>query len=326
MKTIYDACIYPSLSVFVLGILGNILVIVAILKQSSLLKNNYYFFVLQLAFSDLGCLVVNTCGRFYIRFAETPFSPHNYFTYCFVIPIMFFFQISGIYLMLAISVHRYRATVRPLKPAISREKIKAACALGYLFAMISGYGIFTMVFFKRLKIGAYLRALSLHGTFIFIFAPTVFMAVVYCKIGRALRKQNKSMKTARSNLAQQGQESFKILKYVQNRRAFIVCFTTVLCYGIGNLPTALWSIWFIAGKSHLTTRYGSVFGVGEILRVAGSCAVNPLIYGIWDRKLRVFWKFCRKKKRRADKNESVRVLSARFFKKNETLYLEAVYS
>ena len=239
---------------------------------------------------------------------------------------MFFFQISGIYLMLAISVHRYRATVRPLKPAISREKIKAACALGYLFAMISGYGIFTMVFFKRLKIGAYLRALSLHGTFIFIFAPTVFMAVVYCKIGRALRKQNKSMKTARSNLAQQGQESFKILKYVQNRRAFIVCFTTVLCYGIGNLPTALWSIWFIAGKSHLTTRYGSVFGVGEILRVAGSCAVNPLIYGIWDRKLRVFWKFCRKKKRRADKNESVRVLSARFFKKNETLYLEAVYS
>ena len=323
MKAIYDACIYPSLSIFVLGILGNILVVISILKQRRLLENNYYFFVLQLAFSDLGCLVVKTCGRFYIQFVETPFSPHNYVTYCFVIPMMFFFQISGIYLMLAISVHRYRTTVHPLKPAVSRQKIKAACGLGYLFAMISGYGVFTMVFFKRLKIGAYLRALSLHGTFILFFAPTAFMAVVYCKTGRALHKQNKSIKATRSNLAPQGQPSFKILKYVQNQRAFVVCVTTVLCYGIGNFPTAVWSIWFIAGKSHLTTKYGAVFGVGEILRIAASCAANPLIYGILDKKLRTFWKFCRTKTRTT---ASVRVLSARFFYKNETLYLETVLS
>ena len=35
--------------------------------------------------------------------------------------------------------------------------------------------------------------------------------------------------------------------------------------------------------------------LAEVLRVAGSHSVNPLIYGILDKNLLTFWKLCRKK-------------------------------
>jgi hypothetical protein len=53
-KTAYDAYRYSYAVVNVVGILGNILVIISILSQKKLLKNNYYFLVLHLAICDEG--------------------------------------------------------------------------------------------------------------------------------------------------------------------------------------------------------------------------------------------------------------------------------
>ena len=53
-KTAYDAYRYSYAVVNVVGILGNILVIISILRQKKLLKNNYYFLVLHLAICDEG--------------------------------------------------------------------------------------------------------------------------------------------------------------------------------------------------------------------------------------------------------------------------------
>ena len=52
---------YSLTSVVVFGILGNILVIISILRQKKLLMNNYHFVVLHLAICDLGWLVVIIC-------------------------------------------------------------------------------------------------------------------------------------------------------------------------------------------------------------------------------------------------------------------------
>jgi hypothetical protein len=41
-----------------------------------------------------------------------------------------------------ISVLRYRATVHPLKPAISRRKLKVACGLVYIVGFIAGYATY----------------------------------------------------------------------------------------------------------------------------------------------------------------------------------------
>ena len=294
MGTKYDAFTYAKLSIYAAGSLGNTLVIISILRQRRLLKNNYYFLVLQLAICDLVWSVANS-----FETANILFVKGTTMVYCFFYRIPFFFQVAGICLMLIISVLRYRATVHPLKPAMSRRKLKAVCCFCYIIALFAGYGILSVTCLKQMDVEIYWRFIFAYAILFFYFAPTVFMAIVYYKIGRALVKQNKCMKTARSNPATENLSCFNIGKYVRNRRTYFICLTTVLCYAFGNLPISVWLVWFIAGIRHLTTKYISVYQVGLVLRAAGSCTANPLIYGILDKKLLTFWKFCRKKKHRA---------------------------
>jgi hypothetical protein len=48
----------------------------------------------------------------------------------------------------------------------------------------------------------------------------------------------------------------------------------------------------VAEERHLIMEY-----VANVLRVAGSHSVNPVIYGILDKKLLTFWKLCPWRKR-----------------------------
>jgi hypothetical protein len=126
------------------------------------------------------------------------------------------------------------------------------------------------------------------------------MAVVYYKISRELIKQNKHMKSICSNPVRRNApgSSFNILKFIRNRRTFCVCLITVLCYAIGNIPMTVCLILDIAEERHLLMKYVWIEYLAKVLRVAGSHSVNPLIYGILDKKLLTFWKLCRKKKPR----------------------------
>jgi hypothetical protein len=115
------------------------------------------------------------------------------------------------------------------------------------------------------------------------------MAVVYCKIGQALLKQNRYMKRVCSNPVRRSapSSSFKILKFIRNRRTFFVCLITVLCFGIGNIPVSVWYILEIAGKNYFLMENVWTEYLAEVLRVAGSHSVNPLIYGILDKNLSI---------------------------------------
>ena len=120
-----DTYRYSITVVTIFGILGNILVILSILRQKkSVVKNNYYFLVLHLAISDLVVLI------FYLFMITCPIN---------VIGAVF--QLTGVGMMLTISLLRYRAAVHPLKPAISGRKLKVVCALVYLVALIVAVGI-----------------------------------------------------------------------------------------------------------------------------------------------------------------------------------------
>jgi hypothetical protein len=119
------------------------------------------------------------------------------------------------------------------------------------------------------------------------------MGVVYYKIGRELIKQNKYTKSVCSNPVRRSApgSSFNILKFIRNRRAFFVCLITVLCYAIGNIPIIVYRILYIAVEYHLLVKYVWIGYLANVLRVAGSHSVNPLIYGTLDKKLLTFWKF-----------------------------------
>jgi hypothetical protein len=295
-ETAYDAYRYSDAVVLIFGILGNILVIISILRQKQVLKKNYYFLVLHLAICDLGALIFFLFDHVNWYLVEDRLVIYST-KYCAFRCITYFFQAAGPGMMLIISVLRYRATVHPLKPAISRRKLKVVCGLVYLVCLIAGYGVFLPECF--LNDDSYWKFRN-ACTIFFLIVPTIFMAVVYYKIGRALIKQNKHMKSVFPNLRRRSTpvtvSSFNILKFIRNRRTFLICLTTVLCYGVGNISFSVHFILSIAKERHLLMKNVWILYLAGVLRVAGSYSVNPLIYGILDRKLLTFWKLCRRKK------------------------------
>ena len=195
-------------------------------------------------------------------------------------------------MMVVIAVLRYRATVHPFKPAISRKKLKIVCGLGYIVGLI-GYGTFTPFCVRQrnnvtallFKLGVGFRAGSLD------LFPTVFMVVVYYKITRALIKRNKHMKRVCSNAVRS--------KYVRNRRTFLVCLGTVFCFGVGTLLVSVWSILSVVGERSQRMKHDLIFRFGTVLRVAETISLHTLIYGILDRGLFAFWKIYPRRKQEA---------------------------
>jgi hypothetical protein len=209
--------------------------------------------------------------------------------------------------MLIISLLRYRATVHPLKPDVSRRKLKVVCGLVYIVGFISGYATnLPVCFIMQRNDVAIVYDNVFYGYVLscFYFFPTIFMAVVYYNIGRELIKQNKYTKSVCSNPVRRSApgSSFNILKFIRNRRTFFVCLITVLCYAIGNIPITVYRILYIAVEYHLLVKYVWIGYLANVLRVVGSHSVNPFIYGTLDKKLLTFWKFCRKKKQRPQGN------------------------
>jgi hypothetical protein len=184
-------------------------------------------------------------------------------------------------MMLMISVLRYRATVHPLKPDVSRRKLKVVCGLVYIVSFIAGYATFLPFCFMQWNDVAivYEKVFDGYAISCFYFFPTIFMAVVYYKISRTVIKQNKHMKSICSNPVRRSPPgSFNILKFIRNRRIFLVCLITVLCFGIGNIPMIVYLILTIAEEHHLLMKYVWFVYLASVLRVAASYSTEYSIY------------------------------------------------
>ena len=208
--------------VVVFGILGNILIILSILRQkNNMLKKGYYFLVLHLAICDLAVLISRIFYIVDVFWLEEPLSDHSPMISCHIEVIFDVFQLIGVGMMLIISLFRYRAIVHPLKPAISRHKLNVVCGLVYLVGLIVGCGLRLLQCFLMSNIVyvAYRKFYLAFWIFFVYFVPTIFMAVVYYKISRSLVKQNKYIKRVGSNaIRRRGPDSFfNILKYIRNR-------------------------------------------------------------------------------------------------------------
>ena len=302
MRRIEDNAFTSSITVvIVFGIFGNILVILSILRQKkNMLKNNYYFLVLHLAICDPAALVIYI---FSVNFwLKEQLSDHSPMITCNIYVITETFHLAGVGMMLVISLLRYRATVHPLKPSISQRKLKVVCGLVYLAGLILAYGTYLPLCSIKSKVvvDAYKKFYYAIWIFFFYLVPTIFMSVVYYKISRSLIKQNKCMKRICSNAIRRPapDSSLNILRYIRNRRTFLVCLSTVLCYGISHIPISVWLMLFITDEYRLRMKYVWIKYFASVLAIAGSHSINPIIYGILDKKLLTFWKCCRKNKRR----------------------------
>ena len=165
-----------------------------------------------------------------------------------------------------------------------------------IVGFIAGYAIYLPLCFLQWNDAAivYQTFYSTYFIFCFYFFTTVFMAVVYYKIGRALHDQTKQiayMKIVCSNPVRRGAPGscFSILKFILNRKTFLVCLVTVLCYAIGNIPISVWYILHIAGENYFLMENVWIIHLADVVRVACSHSENPLIYGILDKKLLTYF-------------------------------------
>ena len=203
--------------------------------------------------------------------------------------------------MLVISAFRYRVVVQ-LNPVLSRRKVKIVCCLVYIVSFIAGYGPTVPLSItdwkdKRLSYDTY------HSTYLiscYYTLPTIFMAVIYYKIHRELIKQYYCMKSTCSNpLKKRSPASFNILMSTQNRRVSHILLCTVLCYAVGHIPVTACYIWEITGKHRSSTICVWIAHFAAVVRLAGSHVINPLIYGIFDKRMLASFKICSKRKQKA---------------------------
>ena len=287
----YNVFMFFYVSVVIFGILGNIFVIISISWQRRMLKNNYYFLVLHLAICDLGWLVISLffiVNRYYAEEGLLKIS----IIQCLSKYLRHIFQFAGIYMMLAIAILRYHAAVYPLKHEISRRKLKIISCLGYILASIVQCGTSVPRCFLHKNIVDYMNKFVYAYVILLVyFAPNSFMAALYYKVYRALKRQNEYLKRLGSTPREENfSSSFKILTYIRNRRTFFICFSTVFCYAVGNLLMSLHLSLRIADSEGLSIKNTWMLDLAYILQVAATASVNPLIYGILDKAMHPFGK------------------------------------
>ena len=283
-KTSYGYLTYALESVIIFGILGNILVIISIERQKQLLKKNYYFAVLHVAVCDIAALITQL-----LLFIGRHLGIENYrgcSIPCVIISFYQHFHYSGIAMMLMVSVLRYRATVHPLKSAISRAKLIKVCYVVYVVGLTTGLGLTVPQCFDINISVKYL----IDGFDLFVaFVPVIFMIVCYCKIGLALVKQNRQMKRMGSVAVGN--------RHNRDRRIFHVCLCTVVCFAVARLLWTVILVWAIADEySYLHNETWVLIFVGNFLLIAGTHSANPLIYGILDKTMFAFLKQSSKKR------------------------------
>ena len=278
-----------QLFVAVIGMIGNLLVILIILRNPRLLRNTYYFFVLHLAICDF---FINVFSSSYIYDSFNGKSMISSPVLCKLWwPIHTVFFSAGVFFMVAISIVRYQAVAKPLKPPVSRWKVKVLAVLVYVFATICVLP-YVLVLQFNYKSGCVeewpVETLNICYTLFLAnvqyLIPVVLLAMMYWKICIALVKQNRKLKVLPASTSpsqQQNVSPYQRLRQHRNVRTFLVSFTVVVCFAV---TTLLSQIIYILSTSNVIEFPGYTYWF-LLVENFGVSAVNPFVYGTLDKKL-----------------------------------------
>ena len=287
----YSSAVFLSLTQ-VFGVLGNVLVIYSIVSQRSLIKNNYYFLVLHLAFCDLMVLLF-TSYKTYEAWYPISHSILSSFAKCKVWgPTITFFFNAGLFMLVVIAIFRCRAVLHPLKPAVSRSKLRVVVGAAYLCAIACVVPLVLVLKYTDACLfkGWTNRTLYIIHTFFLItvqyFLPVLILFILYYKICKSLNTQSKKIlflnatSAATSEDSNTRQTGLQRMKHYRNIRTFFQSASMVVLFAISSLPFLISWLMVVCGATveiQTWTYIVSVFGVN---------AVNPFIYGVSDKNLR----------------------------------------
>ena len=290
----YSSAVFLSLTQ-VFGVLGNVLVIYSIVSQRSLIKNNYYFLVLHLAFCDLMVLLLSSYETYEALYPNS--LSIRSFAMCKVWqPTSTVFFNAGVFMVVVISIFRGRAVLHPLKPAVSRSKLRVVVGAVYLCAIACVVPLVLVLKYTDACLfkGWTNRTLYIIHSFFLMtvqyFLPVLILFILYYKICKALDTQSKKIlslnatSAATSEDSNASQTSLQRMKHYRNIRTFFQSASIVVLFAISSLPFLISWLMVVCGATveiQTWTYIFSVFGVN---------AVNPYIYGVSDKTLRSAYK------------------------------------
>ena len=284
-----------------LGVVGNVPVIVSICRKRSLLKSNHYYLILHLAICDFFYLLFFIPNIYSIFSASPSITSSSYFVCKIWGPAHTVFFTAGANFLVLISLLRYRATVHPLKPAVSRRTLKISSTVIYVMVIICIIPYMLVLRYNETS-GCYeewsIESLNIAYT-VFLsgiqyFIPVVFLSIIYYKIGKVLLTRNNRIAPMDArNQIQQQRTLYQRLK-IKNVRPLVVCFMIIACFTVSGFPwQILWIIFVSASKER-----PSYFTLFDALYIFGTAVINPYVYGALDKKVFSLFQHCRKKIRR----------------------------
>ena len=242
----YVSAVFLSLALL-FGVLGNLLVICSIVSQRSLLKSNYYFLVLHLAFCDLIVLLFTSCTTYNAWRPKILFI--RSLVMCKVLqPILTIFFNAGVFMVVLIAIFRYRAVLHPLKPAVSRSKLRVVVGVVYLWAIACVVPFILVlkftddVCFEEWPNSTLNIIYTFFLTTVQYFLPVLILFILYYKICKALKTQSKNILSVNATSATTSEEnngrqtSLQRIKHCRNIRAFIQSASIVVSFAITSLP------------------------------------------------------------------------------------------
>ena len=294
--------------VFVLGVWGNIVVIVTIFTHKPLRSASNYF-IANLAVSDLGGLCLSMPLAALQHFVDWPFGD---FACRFVSPLKDLFLNVSMITLTAIAIDRYVHIAHPFAAKLSHFKVKLVIAMIWLVDyLLVALPIAPVMRIQTIGNGiricvpmwsAQHRRITIVCLVGIIFLSLFVTAFAYLGVCIALRQQRKRIvQRARDS---RGQEKIYSRQLEKNAKTVKVMMAIVVAFWISALPLTLFGLLneFQALKRLTSTEF-SVTAFAFITLLFFQNCINPIILYMLSKEMRSGFAVCAGC-RAADKRDS----------------------
>ena len=288
---------FVYISIQVLGLCGNILVIFAICS-SRRFKTNYYFLVFHLAACDIVLLLGGSI--LFIPHLMTS-DVHILYTLAsditcpFINPLTEWIAVCEILFLIVIAVLRYQAVTQPLRPRLSRKRLRYITAAVYLIAGVAHIPAFLEVnqdfqCKSRWSSSTYYKIYKWSWEFTVTVLPPALLVSLYSKMCLALLRHKKNLKQFFSGGLSTGDQTTLAATNIaleRNFRTLIISVIIVVQFFVAFIPARVIMFLQMSGMSML-----QYTGWVMMLYFLGICCLNPLLYGLGDKALRAAYVRC----------------------------------
>lgn len=279
--------------VLTLGVIGNAYIILTVWCRKDM-SSTTNLFIVNLAFSDLGILLISLPAEYIKEYFSWPF---NKLTCQIFVPLNEVFFCASIFTLTVITVERFRVICRPFKPRITEREAKIVIVIVWIVSYLAvGFPLsFLMVVEeiagsrKCLLVWPGDLERRLHTCFIaiLIIVPLFITAVGYASIVASMRRQSARIR-ARTNSVGSATISFRkdMICLQQNTNLIKMLLLIVIVFWICMLPLTLLALAIEFGSINSTSKPVQGLYAFFVALFFSNSAFNPIAVYIMSSELR----------------------------------------